>query len=285
MLQFDSLKRSIVNIPDGATISIQEVGRTQGYDGHSLRAYSYFGEHMPDIDPTSVDSINSIVDKYKQFRQESKVPTFLLTYGGTHIGMMAQCGFDKPKAMTIETRYHELYRESDEWVAKKLEEATKTGYVTVAFGLRVRTPILKQVILGTSKTPWEAQSEGRTAGNALGQSWCLLNTRAWIAFMKKVRKSPYRLDIRPCLQIHDAGYALVRDDVGLLCWVNEHLVKECKWQDHPDIAHDQVKLGGNLSVFYPSWAYEMSIENNAPASDIFDEVDKHVRKLQEKGVI
>ena len=34
---------------------------------------------MPDIDPTSVASINSIEDKYPDLRQLSKAPTFLLT--------------------------------------------------------------------------------------------------------------------------------------------------------------------------------------------------------------
>ena len=35
-----------------------------GYDGHCLRAYSYFGTQMPDIINT-VDSINSIKKKYR----------------------------------------------------------------------------------------------------------------------------------------------------------------------------------------------------------------------------
>mgnify|MGYP003586880004 CR=1 FL=1 len=52
---------------------------TDGYDGHCLRAYTYFGHMMPDIDPTSVDSINSIKKKYSDLRDESKAPTFLLT--------------------------------------------------------------------------------------------------------------------------------------------------------------------------------------------------------------
>lgn len=45
------------------------------YDGHSLRAYAYFGDSMPDIENT-VESINSIADKYKHLRQDSKAPTF-----------------------------------------------------------------------------------------------------------------------------------------------------------------------------------------------------------------
>ena len=47
-----------------------------GFDGHCLRAYAYFGDQMPDIDPNSVESINSIEKKYKDLRSESKAPTF-----------------------------------------------------------------------------------------------------------------------------------------------------------------------------------------------------------------
>lgn len=233
-----------------------------------------------------VTRINSIQDLYKDFRQDSKTPTFLLTYGGTHIGMMAQCGWDKNKALRIEERYHVLYQESDRWVQAKLDEASRTGYVTVAFGLRVRTPLLKQVVRGTSRTPHEAEAEGRTAGNALGQSWCLLNSRAWVEFMRKVRAHPeYRTLVRPCAQIHDAGYALIKDDLSLLRWFNEHLVEAVKWQDHPDIAHDLVKLGGEVSLFYPSWTYEVAISNGASEEEILSAVGKHLQKLTEKGIL
>lgn len=49
-----------------------------GYDGHCLRAYSYYKSQMPDIINT-VESINSIEDKYPKLRNESKGPTFALT--------------------------------------------------------------------------------------------------------------------------------------------------------------------------------------------------------------
>jgi len=236
---------------------------TDGYDGHCLRAYAYFGDAMPDIDPDSVASINSIAELYPDFRQESKTPTFLLTYGGTYLGMMEQCGFDEAKAKKIEANYHELYKVSDAWVQSKLDQAGKDGYVTVAFGLRLRTPLLEQVIRGTSKTPYEAESEARTAGNALGQSWGLLNNRASVEFMGKVRQSEYRLDIRPCAHIHDAQYYIVRDDANVILYVNKHLVEAVQWQDHPDIWHDEVRLGGNLSIYWPDWSYEIEIPNGA----------------------
>ena len=255
---------------------------TDGYDGHAMRAVAYFGDQMPDIDPNSVESVNSIAEKghkYGHFRQDSKVPTFLLTYGGTWIGIMEQCGFSKEKAQSIEANYHKLYTVSDQWVSDKLDQASKVGYVTVAFGLRVRTPLLHQVIRGNKATPFEAEAEGRTAGNALGQSYGLLNTRAASAFMKKVRAHPeYRLMIRPCAQIHDAQYYLIPDNINCLFWMNKHLVEEVKWQDDPAIYHPEVKLGGELSIFYPSWAEELSLPNNLNHEIFQDKLNAHLEK-------
>lgn len=246
---------------------------TDGYDGHSLRAFAYFGEQMPDIVNT-VESINSIQTKYKALRGESKAPTFLLTYGGTYMGLMKNCGFPEAKAKLTEKRYHDLYTVSDNWVQAKLDQAAKDGYVTAAFGLRVRTPLLYQVLRGTSKTPYEAEAEGRTAGNALGQSWCLLNNRAGSEFMNKVRNSEYRLDIRPSIHIHDAQYFMIRDNMDTVMYVNEHLVKAVQWQDHPDIAHPDVHLGGELSIFYPTWANEIEIPNYATPAQINEVIQK-----------
>lgn len=275
-LDFDSLEDRIsaLTTRDPAKLKVY----LDGYDGHSLRAYTYFDDQMPDIDPNSVESINSVAKKYKPLRQDSKAPTFALTYQGTWKTLMKNCGFSEEKAKRIEERYHQLYRVSDEWVARKLDEASRTGYVTIAFGLRLRTPKLAQVIRGNSKTPHEAEAEGRSAGNALGQSWCLLNSRAWSETMGKVRKSPYRTMIRPCAQIHDAGYALVKDDIHALLYLNEHLVKAVQWQEHPDIQHDQVKLGGQLSIFYPNWNEEIGIPNGATEPEIWSIIDNQLSK-------
>ena len=246
---------------------------TDGFDGHCLRAYSYFGDQMPGIDASAVASINAIAKLFPTLRQDSKTPTFLLTYGGTYMGIMQQCGFTEEKAKQVESRYHTLYKASDDWVQAKLNQAAKDGYVTAAFGLRVRTPLLHQVVRKTSRTPYEAEAEGRTAGNALGQSWCLLNSRAGSEFMEKVRAHPdYRLRIRPCSQIHDASYYLIDDDIEILMFLNEHLVKAVNWNDHPDIYHPEVGLGGEVSIFYPTWKQEIMIPNNATESQIWDAV-------------
>lgn len=171
--------------------------------------------------------------------------------------------------------------ESDRWVQDQLHQAGIDGYVTVAFGLRVRTPLLAQVVRGNSKTPFEAEAEGRTAGNALGQSWCLLNTRAGSEFMSKVRTSKYKYDIRPCASVHDANYFMIKDDIDAIQFTNTHLVQAVQWQDDPAIWHDEVKLGGELGIFWPDWSKEATIPNYATNEQITEVCLKHFNKLQE----
>ncbi len=268
MSQSKISKKSIVNLSKNDVFSIKKIGNTQGYDGHCLRAYYYWPHKMPDIDPNSVDSINSIAIKYKSIRQDSKPVTFLLTYGGTHFGLMYNCGFPEKEAKEIDANYHQLYAVSDQWVEQKLQQASIDGYVTVAFGLRVRTPILSKIVMGTKVTPYEAKAEGRTAGNALGQSYGMLNNRAAIEFRQRLLASPYALNILPIMQIHDAQYHLVKVDLDTLYWYNTNLIECMEWQELPEIQHDQVKLGGEVSVFYPSWADETVIPNNATKEQI-----------------
>lgn len=242
---------------------------TDHYDGHCLRAFSYWKDKMPDIVQSlkehpekEVEIINSIKQSHKDLRQRSKGCTFALTYQGTWMTLKKNFGFTEEEAKHIEKQYHELYKVSDQWVQKHLDQASIDGYVTAAFGLRVRTPLLKQVIRQTKYTPHEAEAEGRTAGNALGQSWCLLNNRAGVEFNNEVRYSPYRFKIRPVAQIHDAQYFLIKDDPEVILWANEHLVKAVSWQDDPAIYHPEVKLGGEFSIFYPDWAHELVLPNN-----------------------
>jgi len=250
------------------TVSIKQIENTPGFDGHCLRAAYYFRDEMPHIDLDDPKSVNSIKDQYPDLRQDSKAPTFLLTYGGTYHGMMANLGWPEEKAKAIEANYHELYKVSDEYVQKRLEQASKDGYVEVAFGLRVRTPLLKQVVFGGSKMPYEAAAEGRTAGNAMGQSYGLLNNRAAVEFMQKVWASPYCYDIKPVALIHDAIYIVVKDDLETIAWANRELVKSMQWQELPEIQHPTVKLGANLDIYWPDWAHPITLPNNADEETI-----------------
>lgn len=215
-----------------------------------------------------VKVINSIKKKHPDLRQLSKPITFALTYQGTWRTLVANLGIPEQQAMQIENRYHELYKESDEWVRKHLKDAENNGYVECAFGLKVRTPILAKSLMGSKFTPKEAAAESRTAGNALGQSWCLLNCRAANEVMEKVWNSPYKTDILPVAQIHDALYFFVKDDLDVLVWFNKVLIEAMEWQEDPVIAHDEVKLGGDLEIFWPDWSHGIEIPNNATKEDI-----------------
>ena len=235
---------------------------TDGYDGHCLRAFAYFNQQMPDIQNT-IKSINSIKTRYASKRQDSKAPTFALTYHGTYITLMKNCGFTEEMAKNIEANYKKLYTVAIQWVNNHLDQAIKTGYVTCAFGLRLRTPILAQTIVGGT-TPFIAQKERRSAGNAVsGQSYGLLTTRAGIEFQERCLASKYKYDILPTAQIHDALYYLIKNKPDVVEWANTNLIECMAWQQLPELQHPQIKLSSGLDVFWPNWSKAVGIPNNA----------------------
>lgn len=267
-LDFDSLEDRISALttkdPNKLKVYIE------GYDGHCLRAHSYFVDQMPLITSNSVEDINSIEDLYPDLRQESKAPTFALTYDGTFKTLMRNLGWTRDKAIEVEDRFRQLYKVSIDWVADKIKKASIDGYVTGAFGLRLRTPIIANTVLGARATPYEAKAEARTAGNMLGQSYCMLNSRAANEFMEKVRASEYKYGILSCAQIHDASYYLIKADVKILKYVNDNLVKAAYWQELPEIKHPEVTLGGSLGVFHPSWEVEHEVPKYASEEELLE---------------
>ena len=257
---------------------------TAGFDGHALRAAAYFKEELEAegifIDMSDPASVNQLKKNDHPLRQESKAPTFAMTFSGTWRTMANNLGWSEEKAKAVEANYKNLYQMSIQWVADKLAQASKDGYVEVAFGLRVRTPLLKQTLRGHRSTPFQAEAEGRTAGNAVsGQSYGLLNNRAANEFMQKVWASKYRYDVKPIALIHDAAYALVKDDAEVVHWVNQELIKSMQWQELPEIKHDQVKLGAELDVFWPSWKDAVTLPNNASIEEIRKICTQHSQTL------
>lgn len=239
---------------------------TDGYDGHCLRAAYYF--KIP-IDVNNVAEVNAIKKTHPEERQDSKAPTFALTYMGTWATLMKNCGFTEQLSKEIETNYHELYKESDAWAKDKLDLCCKQGYIDVAFGLRIRTPLLAKSVLDNSKTLREAQAEARSVGNAIsGQSYGLLNNRAAIAFMNRVWASEFKYDVFLVSLIHDAIYLIMKDDIRVVEWVNNALTEEMSWQELPEIQHPQVKLGAELDVFYGGWHQPITLPNHASKEDI-----------------
>lgn len=58
-----------------------------------------------------------------------------------------------------------------------------------------------------------------------------------------------------------------------------------QWQEDPLIAHDRVKIGAELDIAYPNWAYPFTIPNDADAQTILELKEKHIAYLKEKGII
>lgn len=234
---------------------------------------------------TDPESVNSVPDTEEgdKLRSKSKAPTFALTYQGTWATLVSNCGFSIMEAKEIERRYHELYKVSDAWVHAKLEQAAMDGFVTLAFGLRLRTPILAKTILGNSYTPRQAAAESRTAGNAVsGQSYGLLNSRAGVEFQERTIASKHRLDIKPSAHIHDAQYMMIRNRVDVVEWVNNNLVECVEWQELPEIQHDEVKLTGNLGIFYPAWHNEIELQHNISLREIVETCKAGIAKYEAK---
>ena len=255
---------------------------TEGYDSHCFNTYSYWPEKMPDIVKT-VESINSIQEKYSKLRSKSKTITFAAQYGGTFKTFMNSGGFSEKEAKQIEANFKETYKVSEQWLDAVLDTVIEKGYAELAFGLRLKAPLLGKTLKGLSKGGAIA-SEARTIGNAVsGQSYGLLTNRTMNAFMDAVWEHPeMSLKVLPVAMIHDALYFLVKSEAHVVEWVNNTLIKEMQWQDLPEIQHDQVKLGANLDIYWPTWANPLTLPNNISIEEIVRLTQEHKQKIQEQ---
>lgn len=235
---------------------------TKGFDGHSWRACFYFADIIHGIDIEDPVSVKTVGKLFPQQRQDSKAPYFALTYQGTYKTLVKNCGFSVSVAKKIYEGHHTMYAVAKQATDAKIALACKQGYLDVAFGVRVRTPLLFKYGL----TMNHSQAEARSVGNAWGQSYGLLNTRAGTAFMLKVRAE--QREVYPCAQIHDAQYYLIRKDAALVHWTNVHLTQEMRWQEIEEIKHPEVGLSGELDVFRFSWAKGHTLKNDASLDDV-----------------
>ena len=79
-------------------------------------------------------------------------------------------------------------------------------------------------------------------------------------------------------ELMDAAYFLVDDNIDIVLWLNENLVKEFQWQDDPAITHPDVHLGGELSIFWPDWSHECCVPNGCSREELLNLVDEFVSK-------
>jgi len=242
---------------------------TDGMDGHSMRAYKYFSDQMPDIDPDDVDSINSIEKKYPELRRRSKGPTFALQYMGTAYTLHKRTGFPMDQAQQIEKAFKELYKVSEDFNRQNKTLMEDNGHVECAFGLKLRTPIISKCVLGNSSTPYEADKEARSANNAITQSWGMLLNRAMNATNDRIEASGYSSYILPCNMIHDAGYFLVKHEARYIQFLNDVLIQEMQWNDDDLIRSKDVPMKASLELG-KSWDSLVPLHNHATQKEIND---------------
>ena len=237
-----------------------------------LSPTSLITEH--DVQAYNVKRIKYVKDNYDPLRSKSKNVTFALQYRGTANTLVNNSGFEMEEAKAIVSNYKDLYKGSEEYATGRIAQAAKDGYVQIAFGLKLRTPLLKRTVMSSSMKANISEAEARTAGNALSQSYGLLNCKAANDFMERVYASPYKYDIMPVMQIHDAQYYIFPDDIDIVKWVNDNLSECMSWQVLPELQHVVVKLGAELDLF-PSWNAPITLKNNISIEEIYDTVSKH----------
>jgi len=266
---FNALEDRIGAIRSGDKNKIKEFA--EGYDGHSLRAHAFFSKRIhPELavfDGDDPNSINLIKSQYPKYRGAAKAPSFALQYGGSYYTLMQNLGLSEDDAKEIESGYHALYQGIADFSQRNIEFAQKNGYVECAFGLRLRTPVIKDWGQRSGKAPYPVTAEGRSANNAVTQSWGQLINRAAIATEKRIRESEFDHDILGSNLIHDAGYFLVKEDPATIKFLNDVLIEEMEWNDHPDIKSSEVLLGAELDIGR-SWDNMITLDNKLSLQDI-----------------
>lgn len=253
----------MLQIKSSDKIEIKEIESIPGYDGHSLRAFNYWAEDMPDIkeaydNATTKEErtkiINSIPQKYPDLRQDSKAYTFKKNYGG-FIGGDGR----------IDKNYDKMYEVTHQYKDFIINQATAKGYLDVAFGLRVRTPLIygknSKYLFGLEA------GEARTAYNADSQSFAALTNRALIDFKQRLLKEPRELQESVLLlnSIYDAIYILMKEDPDVVAWVNTNLVEAMSWQGEG--LESPVKISAELEIG-KDWYNLTELPHNIKADEI-----------------
>jgi len=284
---FAALEDRIGAILSGDPMKTKEF--SEGADGHSLRAIAFFSklkepvtvkgvyidpEVVRQYDINSVEDINRFKKEQKDIRDQAKAPSFALQYGGTWKTLVTNIGLPEDVARAIEIGYHELYSGLGDFTKKNTEFGSEHGFVECAFGLRLRTPILAKTLVGKESTPYEAASEGRSASNAVTQSWGQLMNRALIATEKRLKGSGFEDKIFAANTIHDAGYFIIKNEPEVIKWLNDTLTEEMRWNAHPSIYSEEVLMEAELDIG-KSWDKQYTLKNHLSVKEIEEFLIEH----------
>jgi DNA polymerase-1 len=244
---------------------------TEGFDGHSLRCSVFFKDELEErglfLDPSDPKSINRIKEEADDLRSASKPVSFGKQYGAGAAKIAKTMGCSLERAREISDAYDELYKATIQYSRKNALFAKQNGYVTGAYGLKLRTPGIY------SSDDGIRSSEERSLNNMTVQSWGLLMNRAGILMQEAIERDGMTDSVILINQIHDALYLMIKDDPNVIKWVNDHLIKYMI----EDFVEDQpIPLTAELDIGY-SWDTMITLPNGIST----EKVKEHRKKLDE----
>jgi hypothetical protein len=240
-------------------------------DGHSLNALGYFRNRVVQIleltgdNPTDAVNFKKLVDEgnieAEDIRQESKAPTFGLSYGAYPPKIAATLKIPLEEAEEIFYNYHNVlypgitdYREN-----YVLPTAIDEGEIHLGLGFTLKTD--------------DPQRDIRTLANATCQFWSILTALTINKMHQLIDEKGYEEDIKVVSTIYDSCYLEVTADPKLIAWVNKNLIDTML----VDFMEDQIISNEAECDLGLNWAEMVTIPNNAS--------EDYIRKVMEDGGI
>lgn len=237
-------------------------------DGHSVNAIGYFPEKIGNIlkliGDITVDAVafKALVDEGNldaiDIRQDSKGPTFGLAYGAYPPKIAAQLKIPLEDATDLFNNYHNVlypgitdYREN-----YVMATAQRQGEIHLGLGFTIKTD--------------DPGKDIRTLANATCQFWSILTALTINKMHQLIDDAGYEEDVKVISTIYDSIYFEVTEDVNVIKWVNDNLIKAMV----VDFMEDQTISNEAASDIGYNWADMLTISNNASVQEIKDTLQK-----------
>lgn len=166
-----------------------------GIDVHKFTASMMLGKPMEDIT--------------KDERDVGKTIGLALGYQMGVDGLADRLGITKPEAQALFDQYFGVFTRIKSYMERTIAGAKARGYIVTRFGRKVRIPDLE------SGERWKYMEGERTAGNApiQGAGTGDYPKIAMVRSDKALRQAGLLDGVRMCMNMHDALYWYVRDDI------------------------------------------------------------------------
>lgn len=244
----------------------------EGLDGHSLSATYYYPGRVKEVIGNFTNNkeasrlLQFVVDDKehplnpiaKAIRQDSKPISFGLAYGAYPPKVAASVKIPLSEAEGIFNAYHnELFpgitKFREEYV---LPTARAQGYIHLGLGFTIATD--------------KPDRDIRTLNNACSQFWSILTALTINKMHQLIDEAGLAEDVKVVSTIYDSIYFEVTEDLAIIKWTNENLMKAML----VDFLDDQIVHNDAASDIGYDWADMTTIPHDATEADIAKVLDK-----------